>query len=149
METSRAELLPSCQSLCPKGKAANVTCRECDYLPLDGGAEKPDNGGGGRAVQSNFDNFTTLLMKETPVMHRRTGFSANRTSARECDFRGNGQASEEIADDGGNVGLATRRNTPRGVKNSTSGTIQSEQGKQKGESLCRHFKMTISLRIPA
>jgi hypothetical protein len=54
--------------------------------------------GGGRAVQSNFDNFTTLPMKDTPV-HRRTGFSADRTSARECDFGGNEQASKEIAGD--------------------------------------------------
>jgi hypothetical protein len=75
--------------------------------------------GGGRAVQSNFDNFTTLSMKETPVMHRRTGFSADRTGARECDFRGNEQASKEVAGDAGNVGLATRRNTPPGAKNST------------------------------
>jgi hypothetical protein len=70
--------------------------------------------GGGRAVQSNFDNFTMLLMKETPVMHRRTVFSAGRTSARECDFRSKGQASEEIAGEAGNVGLAARRKALRG-----------------------------------
>jgi hypothetical protein len=47
-------------------------------------------------------------------MHGRTGFSADGISACECDFRGNGQANEEIAADAGNVGSATRE-TLRGV----------------------------------
>ena len=67
--------------------------------------------GGGRAVRSHFDNFATLLMKETPVGE--PGFSADHMSGCEYDFRSNGQANEKIAADAGNVGLATRETLRR------------------------------------